>query len=274
MVHFRLRGRACSRLSYQKGRIHITILNKIQIKVMVYENDGYIMLLDAFYFGGVKVGNISDEGIDWGGDKAEYTKLYAAQVRSAPVKKVKKRDATNILAFTLIELLPENCRTVMGGTVDGGRWNAPEESVSLEGGVKIIAGTGQTIEIGKMVLDGAVRGKLGGDSPLGIECEMEMVPPADGGSPFSIYPTTPFISASPAELSFGSEGGSQSVEIAASGKFSAGVAPAGFSVKVSNGRIVVTATANIGAERSGELVFTLASDPEKKATVRLIQSAG
>ncbi len=52
MVHFRLRGRACSRLSYQKCRIHITILNKIQIKIMVYENDGYMMLLDAFYFGG------------------------------------------------------------------------------------------------------------------------------------------------------------------------------------------------------------------------------
>ncbi|ROS86451.1 MULTISPECIES: BACON domain-containing protein [Muribaculaceae] len=241
---------------------------------MVYENDGYMMLLDAFYFGGVKVGNISDEGIDWGGDKAEYIKLYAAQVRSAPVKKVKKRDATNVLAFTLIELLPENCRTVMGGTVDGGRWNAPEGSVSLEGGVRIMTGTGQTIEIQKMVLDGAVRGKLGGDSPLGIECEMEMMPPEGGGSPFSMFPTEPFISAAPTELSFGSKGGSRTVDVAASGKFSAGAMPAGFSVKVSGGRITVTATANAGAERSGELVFTLASDPEKKATVRLTQSAG
>ncbi len=73
----------------------------------------------------------------------------------------------------------------MGGTVDGGRWNAPEGSVSLEGGVRIMTGTGQTIEIQKMVLDGAVRGKLGGDSPLGIECEMEMMPrrAADRHSP-------------------------------------------------------------------------------------------
>lgn len=64
------------------------------------------------------------------------------------------------------------------------------------------------------------------------------------------------------------------MDVAASGKFSAGAMPAGFSVKVSGGRITVTATANAGAERSGELVFTLASDPEKKATVRLTQSAG
>ena len=42
---------------------------------MVYENDGYIMLLDAVMFDGKKIGNISDSGIDWGGDSPEYIKL-------------------------------------------------------------------------------------------------------------------------------------------------------------------------------------------------------
>ena len=160
---------------------------------MVYENDGYIMLLDAVMFDGKKIGNISDSGIDWGGDSPEYIKLYAAQVRSAPVKKIKKKDGTNVLKFKLIELLAQNCADVMGGTVNGERWDAPADSVSL---------TGQTIEIKSMTLDGLVRGTLGGDDALGIECEMEMVKPADGGSPFSIYPTVPFIKAEPAELSF------------------------------------------------------------------------
>ena len=60
----------------------------------VYVNDGYMMLLDAIYFNGKKIGNVSDDGIDWGGDAAEYIKLFAAQVRNAPVKKIKKKDAT------------------------------------------------------------------------------------------------------------------------------------------------------------------------------------
>lgn len=52
----------------------------------VYVNDGYMMLLDAIYFDGKKIGNVSEDGIDWGGDAAEYIKLFAAQVRNAPVK--------------------------------------------------------------------------------------------------------------------------------------------------------------------------------------------
>ena len=60
----------------------------------VYVNDGYMMLLDAIYFNGKKIGNVSDDGIDWGGDAAEYIKLFAAQVRNAPVKKIKKKDVS------------------------------------------------------------------------------------------------------------------------------------------------------------------------------------
>ena len=133
----------------------------------VYVNDGYMMLLDAIYFNGKKIGNVSDDSIDWGGDAAEYIKLFAAQVRNAPVKKIKKKDATNLLKFTLIELVPQNCKDVMGGTVDGTKWEAPSESVSLEGTLKILCGTGQTIEVKRMTLDGVVRGKIGGDGSAG-----------------------------------------------------------------------------------------------------------
>lgn len=239
-----------------------------------YENDGYIMLLDAFYFGGRRVGNVSKEGIDWGGDKAEYINLYAAQVRNAPVKKIKTKDATNVLSFTLIELLPDNCAAVMGGEVnDNGGWSAPDESVMLEGGVRILAGTGQTIEISKVVLDGVIRGQIGGENPLGIECEMEMVRSDDGGSPFKMYPTTPFLSAAETTLKFDANGGSKVIEIEASGKFSASPAPAGFTLRVKDGRITVTAAPNTGAQREGELTFTLAADPTKKVTISLTQAA-
>lgn len=239
---------------------------------MVYTQDGYIMLLDALYFDDVKVGNVSQDGIDWSGDSAEYINLYAAQVRSAPVKKVKKKGATNVLSFTLIELLAANCAAVMGGTANGEKWDAPEDDVYLEGPVKILAGTGQTIDIKKVVLDGAVRGQLGGDTPLGIDCEMEMVRPDGGGSPFSIYPTTPFIKAAPAVLSFSAAGESKIVEIEASGKFSASEVPEGFEMKVANGHITITASPNAGAARNGEITFTLASDATRKATVSLTQA--
>lgn len=239
---------------------------------MVYVNDGYIMLLDALVFNDKKIGVVSDEGIDWGGDPAEYIKLWGAQVRNAPVKKIKKKDGTNILKFTLIELLPKNCKDVMGGTVTGERWDAPADTVSLSGPLKILAGTGQTIDIKNMTLDGLVRGKIGGDSALGIECEMEMTKPADGGSPFSIYPTVPFISATPTQLSFTKAGESKVIEIDASGPFTAGMLPAGFSMAIVNGHITVTASANAGAARNGSVEFALVSDPSKKVTVSLSQA--
>ena len=240
----------------------------------VYVNDGYMMLLDAIYFNGKKIGNVSDDGIDWGGDAAEYIKLFAAQVRNAPVKKIKKKDATNLLKFTLIELVPQNCKDVMGGTVDGTKWEAPSESVSLEGTLKILCGTGQTIEVKRMTLDGVVRGKIGGDDPLGIECEMEMLNPLDGGSPFSFDDTVPFISVTPTSLSFAKGGESKTVDIEASGAFSVGKVPTGFNLEVVNGRITITADANTGAVRNGTVEFTLADDNTQKATLTLSQAAG
>ena len=240
----------------------------------VYVNDGYMMLLDAIYFNGKKIGNVSDDGIDWGGDAAEYIKLFAAQVRNAPVKKIKKKDATNLLKFTLIELVPQNCKDVMGGTVNGTKWEAPSESVSLEGALKILCGTGQTIEVKRMTLDGVVRGKIGGDDPLCIECEMEMLNPLDGGSPFSFDDTVPFISVTPTSLSFAKGGESKTVDIEASGAFSVGKVPTGFNLEVVNGRITITADANTGAARNGSVEFILAADNTKKATLTLNQAAG
>lgn len=240
---------------------------------MVYVNDGYIMLLDSISFNGKQLGNIAEEGIDWGGDAAEYLKLFAAQVRTGPVKKLLKKGATNILKFNLIELLPENCQTVMGGEVAGDAWKAPGESINLEGPVSVVCGTGQTIDIPKVNLSGAVRGKLGGDEALHIECELEILQPSDGSSPFSIQPTKPHISADPMNLSFIKGGETKVLNIKASGPFSVGQAPSGFSVEVSGGQIKVTATPNTGSSpRTGNLVFTLKSDTSKSVTVSLSQA--
>ena len=122
--------------------------------------------------------------------------------------------------------------------------------------------------------NGVVRGKIGGDDPLGIECEMEMLNPLDGGSPFSFDDTVPFISITPTSLSFAKGGESKTVDIEASGAFSVGKVPAGFSLEIVNGRITITADANTGAARNGSVEFILAADNTKKATLTLSQAAG
>lgn len=236
-------------------------------------NDGYMMLLDAIYFNGTRLGNIAAEGITWGGDDAQIYKLWAAQQRAVPVKNLKTRDAANDITGKIIQLIPENCKTVMGGKVAGDKWEAPAQSMILEGTVKILAGTGQTIEIKRATLLANVRGGLGGENTLGIEFTLSILAPYDGSSPFSIYPTVPTIKADPTSLTFEKAGGSQTVDIEASGPFSVGAVPKGFSVKIIDGLVTVTAEENdSGGERSGNLEFILEADTSVKATVALSQS--
>ena len=44
---------------------------------VIQTNDGYLMLLDAVYFNGRRMGNISEEGLDWGGEDAQTVELWA-----------------------------------------------------------------------------------------------------------------------------------------------------------------------------------------------------
>lgn len=239
-------------------------------------NDGYYAMLDAVYFAGFRLGNLSEEGLDWGGEKAQKLNIYSAQVRTGPVKVILTRGGTNILTGKMIELLPDNCVALMGGSKneETNGWDAPAYPVVVEGSVKILCGTGQTIEINRASLTPAdMRGGLGGDKTLGFEFELEMLPPHDMSSPYSLYPTKPFIEASPTALTFPKAGGSMPVNIEASGPFAVSKAPDGFSIEVVNGRVTVIASENSSGERTGELVFTLRDDPSKTVKVTLTQSA-
>lgn len=242
---------------------------------MVIVNDGYMMLLDAVYIGTKKIGNISEDGVEWSGDEAQFTELNAAQVRTAPVKKIPKKAATNVLTYKLIELLPEHCKNVMGGEVNGDKWNAPANLITLQEPVKIMTGTGQTIDVAQALVTAAVRGSLGGDNALGLDVRMEIVNDPLGGSPFSFGPTTPFINATPTSLAFASAGESKSLDIAASGPFAvSGAVPEGFSISVIAGRVVVKATENTSGEvRASDITFALVSDNTVKVTVPVTQNA-
>lgn len=236
-------------------------------------NQGYLMLLDAIYFAGKRVGYISEDGLDWGGEDAQTVALWAAQVRTNPVLDLETRAATNEITGKLIELVPENCVDIMGGKAVGDEWQMPSNSIRVEGELKILTGTGQTILLKRASLRASkIRGGLGGENTLGIEFGLKVLAPLDGSSPGSIKPTDPFITADPTSLTFETAGGSKTVNIEASGPFSVGAVPEGFSVEIVNGRVTVIASDNdSGGERSGELKFILESDPEQEATVTLTQ---
>lgn len=234
---------------------------------------GYLMLLDAIYFMGKRIGNISEDGIDWGGEDAQTVELWAAQIRNNPVLDIETRAATNEITGKMIELVPENCVDIMGGKAVGSEWQMPANSIRVEGELKILTGTGQTILLKRVSLRASkIRGGLGGENTLGIEFGLKVLAPLDGSSPGSIKPTDPFITADPTSLTFETAGGSKTVNIEASGPFSVGAVPEGFSVEIVNGRVTVIADENnSGGERSGELKFILESDPEQEATLTLSQ---
>ena len=240
---------------------------------VIANNQGYLMLLDAIYFAGKRIGYISEEGLNWGGEDAQTVALWAAQVRTNPVLDLETRAATNEITGKLIELVPENCVNIMGGKAVGDEWQMPANSIRVEGELKILTGTGQTILLKRASLRASkIRGGLGGENTLGIEFGLKVLAPLDGSSPGSIKPTAPFITADPTSLTFEKAGGNKTVNIEASGPFSVGSVPEGFSVEIINGRVTVIASDNdSGGERSGELKFILESDPEQEATVTLTQ---
>ena len=241
-------------------------------------DDGYIALLDAIYFNGMRMGNLSEDGLDWGGQDPQKFQLFSAQVRGNPVKVLQIRAATNEITGKMIELVAKNCIMLLGGreNPETGGWIAPASSGILEGPLKILAGTGQTIDIRWMSLSTSyMRGGLGGEKVLGIKFTLDMMTPPDGSDPYEIYPTLPFIEADSETLSFSAEGGRKALNIEASGPFSIkGKAPDGFSVEIINGRVTVIADTNEGSSsRSGKLIFALQSDSTKIVEISLTQSA-
>lgn len=156
------------------------------------ELDGIILHLAKLKFKGTEIGLISEDGVDWGGDDAQYIEVVAAQTRSV-VKKVLKKAGTNVLSFKLIELKVANLVQVMGGAADTTtpeKWLAPNSPVLLEGAMEIETVTGQVVNAPKATLEGKVRGTIGGDDPLSVECEMTVINDGEN-SPFSITNLAP-----------------------------------------------------------------------------------
>ena len=87
-------------------------------------------------------------------------------------------------------------------------------------------------------------------------------------------PVEKSISADPSSVEIPAEGGSREVEITASGAYTVGQAPEGFSAEETATGVEISATANdTGSPRSGTLTVTLDADGSKTAKITVTQPA-
>ena len=142
---------------------------------MAETNTGAIYGVKALKYNGKALGLISEDGLQPGGDSPSKTRIWAAQKRNAPFAVLKSTPGTKTWTFTLIELLGENMRQVMGGEVDeNGNYTPPAEDKDVQGVFDIEAVTGHTIRIYNGVLTCNFSNGINFSIVLGLESELAM----------------------------------------------------------------------------------------------------
>ena len=156
---------------------------------MADTSDGFIYGLDKLTFGGKEFGYISEEGLTPGGDAPTTTQIRAAQAHNAVVKTLFTTPGSKQFTFSLIQLKGESWQDVFGGDVDAdGVYSAPAIEAIQEGKAVINCSSGHTIVVQKASLVGNLANAINLTQTLAISCTMEILVPADGSSPFQIYP--------------------------------------------------------------------------------------
>jgi hypothetical protein len=151
-------------------------------------NTGAIYGVSDLLYNGVKMGLISEDGMQPGGDSPTKNRIYSAQKRNAPFAVIMASPGSKMWSFTLIELLPKNLVQVMGGKEEtDGSYTPPTEDKAVNGVVDIKTTTGHTIRIYNGNLIANFANGLNYSNVLGIACELEMQEVADG-VPYRIYP--------------------------------------------------------------------------------------
>ena len=151
-------------------------------------NTGAIYGVSDLIFNGVKMGLISEDGMQPGGDSPTKNRIYSAQKRNAPFAVIMASPGSKMWSFTLIELLPKNLVQVMGGKEEtDGSYTPPTKDKAVNGVVDIKTTTGHTIRIYNGNLIANFANGLNYSNVLGIACELEMQEVANG-VPYRIYP--------------------------------------------------------------------------------------
>ena len=155
---------------------------------MAVKDDGAIYGVTNLKHNGVKLGLISEDGLQPGGDAPTKTRIWAAQKRNAPFKVLKSSPGTKMWTLTLIELTGENMKQVMGGEVDSnGNYTPPSEDKEISGVFDIECTSGHTIRIYNGTLTCNFSNGINFTNVLGIECELEMQDAGEGKSPYKVF---------------------------------------------------------------------------------------
>lgn len=167
-----------------------------ETKKYASREQGFMYGMNRLRFNGKTLGWIEKGSFDWGGQKAETADIDAEQVQGAPVLILPQSNATIKPKFKLLQLVYETLKEVFGGKlltkkdVDGKDvvvgWEAPSDVITISGAFDIQTPSGHQIDIYNAMLLGNIDGGLTLDAVSKIDCELGVMLPADGSSPYRI----------------------------------------------------------------------------------------
>ena len=154
-------------------------------------NKDFMYGIGAARFNSKVIGYIEKGSFDWGGTKPETVDVEAEQVPDAPVLVLLQKNEQIAPTFNLIQLNYENLQLALGGKLTGSSpnytgWEAPTEAVSLTGKFELDLVSGQTVTITNATMLANLGGKLTLSEVSKLECQLKVMKPSDGTSPFKI----------------------------------------------------------------------------------------
>lgn len=158
------------------------------------KNDNLIYGIAKLKFNEETVGWVEKGSFDWGGKKPESTDVDAEQVPDAPVGSLQTKNGTIQPTFNLIQLDYKNLKLALGGTLVGTEgaytgWKAPTELIELSGPWQIDFMSGKRCDIPNGALLSNLGGKLTLTEVSKVECEIKVMKPSDGSSPYEVFDT-------------------------------------------------------------------------------------
>lgn len=161
-------------------------------------NKDFIYGIARVRFNNNTIGYIEKGSWDWGGSKAETVDVDAEQVPEAPVLILQQKGSQISPTFNMIQLNYQQLQRLLGGTlVNTGEgqdaavtgWEAPTNNVQIQGSWEIDFVSGQTMSIPNGLVLSNLGGKLSLTEVSKLECQLKIMKPNNGGSPYKINNT-------------------------------------------------------------------------------------
>ena len=157
----------------------------------IKENNGLVYGIGKLMFNSEEIGWISQEGLTSKGEARQTTPVYAAQVHDGPVDELVNTPSTTIFGFKLIQLQPEMCKKLFGGTIaaSDGAYEPPTDFKDLEGLFVVECVSGHKIEIPRGKISGELADSVSMSGVLSYDCTVKCLKPMeDGKARYRIVP--------------------------------------------------------------------------------------